>query len=1085
MKPNMNPHALLRETTHRMVIRYHEELGHSYVPNLKARVPFPEGSYIVRTNRMGFRSDREFESKKGDRPRIVTLGDSFTAGDGVRNDQRFSEIAAEKLGAEVFNFGLAGSGTDQQVLIFEKYAKGIECDLVVLNVWVENIRRNIVSGRPTMDRITGKTVMAPKPYFDLADGELNLCNVPVPLERPEVEERQEESGLRGLVRMARKAVKDGLSPLESVMGRPLRESFPEYEDPDGYPWQLMKALIQRLHRSCGDTPLLVVPIPTNKHHGYRNSLPPFQERFDELRDNSNGLHVANLMDDLTGLSKEELENLFFKQDPHFSVSGNQVVGGWLAAAIGRTNLVKSDVPEKPAKQTGSKSNYILGVSCFYHNSAACLIRDGQIVAAGEEERFTRQKNDKRFPHCAVNFCLEEGSIDVSELDAVVYYDHTALTLERILKTQVQLREAGRSGWCEFLRPWLQTKLRLPQLIRRNMNYDGLILHDFHHRSHAASAFYASPYEEAAILTIDGVGEWSTATIGRGKSDKIELMKEMRFPHSVGLLYSAFTQFTGFKVNSGEYKMMGLSPYGRPTYVDAIKEHIVKIQDDGSIIMNMDFFAFLEEPNMCSRRFDEVFDGPPRDPAGMITQRERDIARSIQVVIEEIVLKMAATAKELTGCNRLCLAGGVALNCVANGILLREGVFDEIWIQPAAGDSGCALGAALDAYHNYFKKPRDASKIPAETGLQGASFLGPEFSDDEIDGFLETFGFPAHPMTKEERGQLIAKLLEEGKVVGHLCDRMEFGPRALGSRSILGDARNEETQIILNKKIKYRESFRPFAPAVLRERVSDFFELDRESPYMLLVAMVQEARRQPFELTDEQDLLQIVRKPRSDVPAITHVDYSARVQTVERETSPDYHALIKAFEERTGYGVVVNTSFNVRGEPIVCTPFDAYRCFMRTEMDVLVLGDRILYKGEQPEWPEEKGAIEDDIVVERTDRDDEMHDLLDRLFDELLVPALSDLPADVGGLEMSPSSSTWSDVDATVNQREVFDLGEGWDQEQPDHEATTQSFLKWWADDAATKALKGTVTGLLTSASEQRWLDESESDEVSDSMYVMY
>lgn len=1085
MKTNKNPHALLRETTHRMVIRYHEELGHSYVPNLKARVPFPEGSYIVRTNQKGFRSDGEFESPQGDRPRIVVLGDSFTAGDGVRNDQRFSEIAGEKQGAEVFNFGLAGSGTDQQVLIYEKFAQDIECDLVVLNVWVENIRRNIVSGRPTLDRITGKTVMAPKPYFDLADGELKLCNVPVPLERPEVEEKQEEGGLRGLVRMARKAVKEGLSPLESVMGRPIRESFPEYEDPEGYPWQLMKALIQRLHRSCGDTPLLVVPIPTDKHHGYRNSVPPFQERFDELRDEANGLHVANLMGDLTGLAKEDLDDLFFKQDPHFSVSGNQVVGGWLANAISRTGLIKSDVPA-PAQNTGEpKRNHILGISCFYHNSAACLIRDGEIVAAGEEERFTRKKNDKRFPHAAVNFCLEEGGIDVSELDAVVYYDHTALTLERILKTQVQLREAGRSGWCEFLRPWLQAKLRLPQLIRRNMGYDGLILHDFHHRSHAASAFYASPYDEAAILTIDGVGEWSTATIGRGKGNEIELLKEMRFPHSVGLLYSAFTQFTGFKVNSGEYKMMGLSPYGRPRYVDAIKEHIVDIHDDGSITMNMDFFAFLEEPNMCSDRFADVFDGPARDPAATITQRERDIARSIQVVVEEIMLKMAATAKELTGCSRLCLAGGVALNCVANGILLREGPFDEIWIQPAAGDSGCALGAALDVYHSYFGKPRDVSSIPAETGLQGASFLGPAFSNDEVDAFLETFGFQAHPMTKDERGKLIAKLLEEGKVVGHLCDRMEFGPRALGSRSILGDARNEETQIILNKKIKYRESFRPFAPAVLRERVSDFFELDRESPYMLLVAMVNEKRRKPFELTDEPDLLQIVRQSRSDVPAITHVDYSARVQTVERESSPDYYDLIKAFEDRTGYGVIVNTSFNVRGEPIVCTPFDAYRCFMRTEMDVLVLGDRILYKGEQPDWREKKGHLEDDEVVERADRDDEVHDLLGRLFDELLVPAFSGLPAGVGGLDLSPSGSTWSEVTGTVNTRDVFELAKAWDQEQPDHEATAQSFLSWWADDAATAALKGTVTGLLANASEQRWLDDAEADEVSDSMYVMY
>jgi carbamoyltransferase len=604
---------------------------------------------------------------------------------------------------------------------------------------------------------------------------------------------------------------------------------------------------------------------------------------------------------------------------------------------------------------------LLGISCYYHDSAACLVDGGRIVAAAQEERFTRKKHDPDFPFHAVRYCLAEGGVRRAEdLAGVVFYDKPLLKFHRILETYLAVVPKGLRSYVMAVPLWLKEKLWIPPKIQEALESAGLgevkeIFFTEHHESHAASAFYPSPFEEAAVLTLDGVGEWATTTIGVGEGNRLRLLREMVFPHSLGLLYSAFTYFTGFKVNSGEYKLMGLAPYGEGTYTDVIKRELIDLREDGSFRMNMDYFGYLDGLAMTNEKFDRLFGGPPRPPESPITKREMDLAKSIQEVTEEIVLKLARHARELTGKRNLCLAGGVALNCVANGILLREGIFDDLWIQPAAGDAGGALGAPLAVWHNAMDKPRTLARSNGHVrdAMRGA-YLGPEFPREQIKEFLDAKGYLYEEPPADEWARRIAGLIASENVIGLCQGRMEFGPRALGGRSIIGDARSPKMQSVMNLKIKYRESFRPFAPSVLEERVSDYFELDRPSPYMLLVADVVERRRVP-KRGDEGDLplVEWVNRPRSDVPAITHVDYSARIQTVSREDSPAYHAILTEFERLTGYGVIVNTSFNVRGEPIVCTPEDAYRCFMRTEMDWLVLGPFLLDKKTQPAF-EERG-----------------------------------------------------------------------------------------------------------------------------------
>ncbi len=628
---------------------------------------------------------------------------------------------------------------------------------------------------------------------------------------------------------------------------------------------------------------------------------------------------------------------------------------------------------------------VLGVSAFYHDSAACLVIDGEIVAAAQEERFTRIKHDHAFPVHAARYCLKEANLTASQLDYVGFYDKPLLKFDRLLETYLDYSPAGFSSFLKSMPLWMKEKLWMPDLIRTELaktdgeederaakkigkRFEWKLLFGDHHESHAASAFYPSPFEEAAVLTIDGVGEWATSSIGVGKGHELTLLKELRYPDSLGLLYSAFTYYTGFRVNSGEYKVMGLAPYGEPRYVDLIKDKLLEVRDDGSLRMNHEYFGYSQGLRMTNRAFDRLFGGPPRKPESRVTQREMDLARSIQVITEEVMLKMASFAKKETGMKYLCLAGGVALNCVANGRVLREVPFDEVWIQPAAGDAGGALGIALAIWHRYLGKPRQSAERletwkPTGTSSDGAdvysdgmkgSYLGPRDSEEEIERFLTSHSIPFRKYSRTELPGVVAGILASGKVVGLHQGRMEFGPRALGGRSIIGDARSAEMQSVMNLKIKYRESFRPFAPSVLRERVSEWFDLNTDSPYMLIVADVAESKRR--QMSDSEKALWGIDKlnvKRSEIPAVTHVDYSARIQTVRRDTNPLYWDIIDAFEKQTGCPVIVNTSFNVRGEPIVCSPADSYRCFMRTEMDYLVLENFVLDKREQPKFEDKK------------------------------------------------------------------------------------------------------------------------------------
>ncbi|MEK0193600.1 carbamoyltransferase [Microcoleus anatoxicus] len=648
---------------------------------------------------------------------------------------------------------------------------------------------------------------------------------------------------------------------------------------------------------------------------------------------------------------------------------------------------------------------ILGISAYYHDSAAALISDGEIIAAAQEERFSRKKHDARFPKNAIAYCLKEAKIDLQQLDKIVFYDKPLVKFERLLETYLAYAPNGFRSFLAAMPIWLKEKLYLKTILKRELaemancktsKLKPSLLFTEHHQSHAASAFFPSPFQKAAVLCLDGVGEWATTSVWLGEGNQLTPQWEIDFPHSLGLLYSAFTYYTGFKVNSGEYKLMGLAPYGEPKYVDKILNYLIDLKDDGTFRLNMDYFNYTVGLTMTNQKFDELFEGPPRKAEGQLTQREMDIAASIQVVTEEVVLRLCRTVKKELNVDYLCLAGGVALNCVANGRILREGIFKDIWIQPAAGDAGGALGAALAIWYQYCESERNVNlNLPAniiepdksqviptsevaEDGTEilntnqpvatvtksiahltchdkmRGSYLGPKFGDTEILEYLDAVKASYHRLDDSELMPQLAEILQQGNVVGWFQGRMEFGPRALGGRSIVGDPRNAKMQSVMNLKIKYRESFRPFAPSILAERVADYFEMDHSSPYMLLVAPVKTSLRIP--MTAEQEQLFGIDKlnvPRSEIPSVTHVDYSARVQTVHKETNPRYYDLISHFERRSGCSILVNTSFNVRGEPIVCTPEDAYRCFMRTEMDYLVLENFLLPKSEQIPWKQDE------------------------------------------------------------------------------------------------------------------------------------
>ncbi len=613
---------------------------------------------------------------------------------------------------------------------------------------------------------------------------------------------------------------------------------------------------------------------------------------------------------------------------------------------------------------------ILGISGYYHDSAAALVIEGDIIAAAQEERFSRKKHDARFPQSAISYCLQEANLSLNELDQIIFYDKPLVKFERLLETYLSYAPKGFRSFIAAMPVWLKEKLYLKTILKQELaklagcktSQLPQLLFTEHHQSHAASAFFPSPFQRAAVICLDGVGEWATTSVWLGDGNQLIPQWEIDFPHSLGLLYSAFTYYTGFKVNSGEYKLMGLAPYGEPKYIDKILNHLLDLRDDGTFRLNMDYFNYATGLTMTNRKFDALFGGPPRPPEGKLTQKEMDIASSIQYVTEEVVLRLAKTVHKELDTDYLCLAGGVALNCVANGRLLRESAFKGIWIQPAAGDAGGALGAALAGWYQYGEHPRVVNPEIEDSPKQNltvadrmkGSYLGPKFGDEEIRSYLDTVQAKYYRLDDEELLPRLGEILADENVVGWFQGRMEFGPRALGGRSIIGDPRSAKMQSVMNLKIKYRESFRPFAPSVLSDRVSDYFEIESASPYMLLVAEVKEGLRIP--MTAEQELLFGIEKlnvPRSQIPAVTHVDYSARIQTVHPETNPRYYELIRQFEAKTGCGVLVNTSFNVRGEPIVCTPEDAYRCFMRTEMDYLVIENFLLPKSEQIPWKKDE------------------------------------------------------------------------------------------------------------------------------------
>ena len=587
---------------------------------------------------------------------------------------------------------------------------------------------------------------------------------------------------------------------------------------------------------------------------------------------------------------------------------------------------------------------ILGISAFYHDSAACLVQDGRIVSAAQEERFTRKKHDASFPTGSINFCLKYSNLTIDDIDIIAFYEKPFLKFERILDSYIVFAPSGIKSFLKAVPLWIKQKLWMKELIKEKLNFNGKIIFPEHHESHGASAFFPSPYQEAAIVTMDGVGEWVTTSIGLGSGNKIEILEELKFPHSLGLLYSAFTYYTGFKVNSGEYKVMGLAPYGEAKYKDLILSELVDLKEDGSFKLNMKYFDYCVGLTMTNDNFHKLFGAPPRKPESKLTQREMDIAKSVQEVTEEVMLNVAKHAYEITGKKNLCLSGGVALNCVGNGRIMREGPFENIWIQPASGDAGSALGAALFTWYQYLDNDRKANNT---SDFQYGSYLGPKYEENEISTFLKERDISFKELKKTEIAEKVADLIAQEKIIGWFQGRMEFGPRALGARSIIGDARSPKIQEQMNLKIKFRESFRPFAPSVIKEKSSDYFELNAESPYMLLVAPVKQKIRRNMSQSEEKlfgiEKLNIVR---STIPAVTHVDYSARVQTVNKTSSPLYHELISKFNEKYGCGVIVNTSFNVRGEPIVCTPEEAYLCFMRTDMDYLIIENLLLCKEDQ-------------------------------------------------------------------------------------------------------------------------------------------
>ena len=1069
--------TLEKKVSYRQVFTPNEKIGYQFIPNINARIINENGGYFVKTNNLGFRSNVDFNLRKKLNKRIIFLGDSNTAADGVNNHERFSDLIGESFDCETYNFALPGSGTDQQYLIWEEFAKNYESDLIVLGVLVENIERNKVAFRETIDPNTQEKILTPKPYYSLENEELilhkshilkkeknisatnsELVQWSIPKNQEYIYKAINVFRTHNFFNPFRKNLDPLISKFRSLAVKYAYQPYPDYKNNTSSGYLLMEGILKKILKSVNNKPIIILPIPTY-HYYHDEAKPIYQNFFKNFNDPNQNVFVVDILDDLKKIDLKSRKKLCFKNDKsHFSPYGHIVVSDILKKKIKDLNILETTNENiSNTKKRNKNSGYILGISAFYHDSAATIIKDGEIIAAAQEERFSRIKNDKGFPEQAINFCLEQANIHQDELKAIVFYDNTNLTLERILWSFGCSTPKSKSIWKEAFPAWVKFKLFIPELIRTKLNYKGKILHDLHHRSHVAAAFYPSPFNSAAILTVDGVGEWATATISLGRDNNIKILKELNFPNSVGLLYSAFTQFTGFKVNSGEYKMMGLAPYGEPIYVDLILENLVKIFEDGSIEINLDYFNFFDGSIMTNKKFEDLFGGPSRTPDTNITKREMDIACSIQKVTEKIIILMARYTKKLTGENNICLAGGVALNCVANGVLVKEKIFRNIWIQPAAGDAGSSLGCALDAHFSYYDNARDVGNNFKSS--QGSSLLGPEWSNEEINAFLNSNAINYELIEKNNRGKKIANFLAEGKVVGHFSGRSEFGPRALGSRSILGDPTNKNMQTIINLKIKKRESFRPFAPAVLQEQINKYFDLDVESPHMLLVAEIKNERKIKIKNNSRnEDMLKVVKKIRSDIPAVTHVDYSARIQSVSKERNGKFYDLIKSFEELTGCGLVINTSFNVRGEPIVNTPWDAYMCFINTEMDVLFLEDFYILKDKKNNISINLKNENVEIDIKNNKSGNKLDKELDKIYNKFFLPNLKNIPEIF--ILKSNKFSTWENFFYKENAKELFYLKDNFSKKNTNSDIIVNEITKLWKNKKFAKEMQTTVKELV-------------------------
>lgn len=1033
---------------------------------------------------------------KKKKKRILFFGDSNTAADGVSNNDRYSDLLGKYFDAEVFNYAISGTGTDQQYLTWKKYAKEVQADLIIIGSLVENIERNKVQFRETVDYFTKKRTLTSKPYYEIKDNNLKLNNSPVKkfdgnFDKIDKKNTQwliplKQKGLYQAVNYIRKnnffkyldeRYESQLTILRSFLVKSFYQPYKDYEKPQSEGYKLSKKILESFIQEIKEKsiPVILIPIPT--YHYYFDGTKPVYKNFFKLFNNPNeNVFVMDPLKELRSVSSKDKQLLALRNDKsHFSKNGHLVIANYLKKEIQNLdilNLPKNSEKKHLVKKSMKKSIYILGISAFYHDSAATLIKDGKIISAAQEERFTRKKNDQSFPKFAINYCLEEAGINTEELDAIIYYDNAYLTLERTMWSYVRTAPKSLKSWMKYIPRWLSYKFFIPNLIRENLNYKGKILQNQHHRSHLASAFFPSPFNTSAILTVDGVGEWATASIGFGQGNKIKMLKEMSYPNSVGLLYSAFTQFLGFKVNSGEYKMMGLAPYGQPIYYDLILEKLIALREDGSIKINQEYFSYLDGAEMTNQKFADLFGGKARKPESRITQKEMNIASSIQKVTEKIIFNMALYAKKITGADNLCLSGGVALNCVINGSLLRSGLFKDIWIQPASGDAGSSLGSAYDAYFSYFKKDRSLrkDKLPFQKG----SLLGPSWKNSEIESFLDSADIKYNFINNEkEKNSIVANYINKGKVIGLFLGRTEFGPRALGSRSIIGDPRNKDMQARINLKIKFRESFRPFAPAILKDKVNDFFDLTKESPYMMMVAPVHINRRMQSKSIKTEDMLQIVKEIRSEIPAVTHIDYSARVQTVDQSYNKKFYQIIKEFENQSNCPLVINTSFNVRGEPIVNSPLDAFRCFMNTNMDILVIEDFVMDKEKQSEKDIKKWKI-------IKDKEKKMEEKF------YFSKELNKIYLSVKKIKVNDniSSKGWCNYIEESNSK-IFEIPNELDKKNYQPLKMCDEIIEYWKDKEFASNMRGIIVELLRLSKKYKNKKIQITEKVSENMYEMF